>query len=410
VASVLYLFKSRVVHGSGKALAGFSLIFLGIGYLQGGLSGARDLIDLSGFDAGGISGRLVLLLIGGLLTLITQSSSATVAAGLTALNTGLIDLPQAAAVIIGADVGTTATAALATIGGNTGSRRTGFAHVIYNLLTGIGAFLFLPGYFLLANRFAADMVVNSPEVVAVAFHSIFNAVGVLVALPFTYHFARLIERLFPEQEEPLVAALDERLLVDPNAAMGALTASGRAIAIAVLRSAASRLSAGELPAPEESSAEMLSAIVEARSFAARTGEIANANNVETTRLFSLLHMIDHTERLAERNAEDGRFEEMATRDDLLEVARKVASDFAALADDIATPGPITLLSTLETTASDLEADESQFRRNLIESATRGEVSGDALDEALDGARWLRRLVYHAWRLAHYWEEFESGTP
>ena len=44
---------------------------------------------------------------------------------------------------------------------------------------------------------------------------------------------------------------------------------------------------------------------------------------------------------------------------------------------------------------------------LIASAARGEVSGDALDEALDGARWLRRFVYHAWRLAYYWEEFES---
>ena len=87
VAAILYLMKgNRTLRGAGKAMAGFALMFMGIGFLQEGLSGARALIDLTAFDATGLSGRLVLLLIGIVLTLITQASSATVAAAVTALS------------------------------------------------------------------------------------------------------------------------------------------------------------------------------------------------------------------------------------------------------------------------------------------------------------------------------------
>ncbi|MEC7907252.1 MAG: Na/Pi symporter [Verrucomicrobiota bacterium] len=79
IAALLYLNKSRRrLRGSGKALAGFALIFLGIDFLQTGISGARDWIDLSDVQASAFGGRVLLVLIGIALTLITQSSSPTV--------------------------------------------------------------------------------------------------------------------------------------------------------------------------------------------------------------------------------------------------------------------------------------------------------------------------------------------
>ena len=68
LAAILYLMKNRPsLRGTGKALAGFALVFMGIGFLQEGLAGARDWIDLTAFDAQGLSGRFVLFLIGILL-------------------------------------------------------------------------------------------------------------------------------------------------------------------------------------------------------------------------------------------------------------------------------------------------------------------------------------------------------
>ena len=85
----------------------------------------------------------MLVLIGIVITVITQSSSAGVAMALVALGTDAISFPQAAALVIGMNVGTTFTAVLATIGGSTAMRQTGFAHVVYNLVTGAIAFLLL---------------------------------------------------------------------------------------------------------------------------------------------------------------------------------------------------------------------------------------------------------------------------
>ena len=140
----------------------------------------------------------------------------------------------------------------------------------------------------------------------------------------------------------------------------------------------------------------------------KTGEVTDENDINAEKLFALLHMIDHAERLAERASEKGRFGGMASRDDLRLRARKEADDFVALADDIETPGPLTVLPTLELAASELESDKPHFRRELIAGAARGEMSADELDRALDGARWLRRLVHHAWRVAFYWSEVEAN--
>lgn len=117
----------------GYALAGFGLIFVGIEAMQQGMAGLESHFLADTFPANTFTGRLILVLLGIVVTLITQSSSAGVAAALTALFTGTIEFEQAAALIIGMDVGTTVTAIIATIGGSVGSRRTGLSHIVYNL-------------------------------------------------------------------------------------------------------------------------------------------------------------------------------------------------------------------------------------------------------------------------------------
>lgn len=407
VSALLYLVKSRPrLRGSGKALAGFALIFLGIGLLQDGLAGARDVIDLSRFNADSLGGRVVLVFVGIALTLVTQSSSATVAAALTALNTGVLDLPQAAAAIIGADVGTTATAALATIGGNTASRRTGFAHVLYNVLTGMGAFFLLPLYLFGWNHFAPAAVGDSPEVVAVSFHTVFNVLGVIAILPFTARFARLIERLVPQREASLTEALDPRLLGDPVAAADTLEITIRKLAATSLRACASQVSEGLIAGPEETLEDVLLAVPRARKFAVQTGDVTEEHHMDTSRLFAALHFLDHTERFTERALDRERRDGLLARKDLRSTAEDPVRLLATLADDLEGGRPVDP-KALKDQATELEEDKSRIRAELIAVAARGDLGADELDAVLDATRWLRRLTYHAARLAHYAAEMHA---
>jgi len=100
----------------GLALAGFGLIFVGIDTLQLGMEGLSARIDPGSFPDASLQGRLLLVLIGVFMTVVLQSSSAAVATTLMALHAGTIDLTQAAALVVGQNVGTTVTAALGSIG------------------------------------------------------------------------------------------------------------------------------------------------------------------------------------------------------------------------------------------------------------------------------------------------------
>jgi phosphate:Na+ symporter len=190
------------VRDAAWALAGFCLIFIGIDALKDGMAAFGDVVTPDRLPSGGWLARLQLVGLGVLLTVITQSSSAGVATALAALGAGAIDFPQAAATVIGMDVGTTFTALMASVGGSAAMRRTALAHMLYNVLTGTAAFLLLGPLSALASAATPDA-----QVALVAFHTSFNALGVLCVLPVAHRFARLVERLAPERGETDAARL-----------------------------------------------------------------------------------------------------------------------------------------------------------------------------------------------------------
>ena len=126
----------------GQALAGFGLLFYGITLMQ---SGFADLSSEFRVPTGeGWSAIALQLLVGIVMTVLMQSSSASIAIALTAAQGGMIDLTGAAAVVIGANIGTTVTAVLACIGATSNAKRVASAHVIFNVITATVAFVFLP--------------------------------------------------------------------------------------------------------------------------------------------------------------------------------------------------------------------------------------------------------------------------
>ena len=264
LGAVLHLTGRPKLVSTGQALAGFGLLFIGIDFLKDGLDAFEGIVTPSDFPPDTLAGRLQLVGIGLVITLVTQSSSAGVATALAALGAGAINFQQAAALVIGMDVGTTFTALLATVGGGTMARRTGLAHVIYNLMTGLMAFALLGPF----AAFAVPRIgAGDGQIALVAFHSFFNGLGVLLILPLAHPFALLIEWLVPERGSALTAGLDTAVLQAPRLATGlALDGLGR-LNTATCDHLCHRLGA-EIPpdAERHDSEELRTALTELREY------------------------------------------------------------------------------------------------------------------------------------------------
>jgi len=240
---------SRRAH-IGMALAGFGLFFTGIDVLKEAFEGLASNIDLGEFAVVGTAGILLHLAIGFLMTVLTQSSSAAIAITLTAVSGGLLGLHAAAAMVIGANVGTTSTAALAVIGATPNAKRVAAAHILFNVGTGVVALMILPLLFRVVEAAGALLEVENMPTVAVAlFHTIFNILGVLLMLPLSNRLARFLSKRFVTHEEieGRPKYLDKTVAVSPVLALNALSLELSRIATVTRRMALEALSTESAP-------------------------------------------------------------------------------------------------------------------------------------------------------------------
>ena len=132
------IFSSKSRNKSmGEFIFGFSFLFMGLDFLQNSMPDLQNnpevLAFVQNFTGMGIISTLLFLLVGTVLTLIVQSSSATVAITLIMATKGWIDFPSAAAMIMGENIGTTITANLAAIPANISAKRAAFSHLMFNV-------------------------------------------------------------------------------------------------------------------------------------------------------------------------------------------------------------------------------------------------------------------------------------
>jgi phosphate:Na+ symporter len=207
------------------ALAGFGLFFIGIDLMKGAFESFADNLDLASFGIDGFFGLVLYVFIGMLMTVLTQSSSAAIAITLTAATGGVLSIDAAAATVIGANVGTTSTAAFAVIGATANARRVAGAHVVFNLATGGVALVLLP-FLLWIVRATSDMLglEDVPAITLALFHTAFNLLGVALMLPLTTRLVRFLEARFTTQAELVsrLQFLDANVLEAPTLALEAL--------------------------------------------------------------------------------------------------------------------------------------------------------------------------------------------
>lgn len=236
---VLHLTGHATRRGAlGMTLAGFGVLFLGIDVLKDTFTGLGSQMALPG--GSGVLGVLAHVGAGALLTVLMQSSSAALAVALTAAQGGLITLNDAAAVVIGANVGTTVKAMIAAFGATPNARRAAAAHVLFNLLTGAVALALLPWLIDAIEhlRDALDLEA-APAVTLALFHTVFNLLGVLLMWPLADRLAAFLAGRFrtAEEDEARPRHLDRNVLSVPPLALDALVQEVRRTGAIALRGA-----------------------------------------------------------------------------------------------------------------------------------------------------------------------------
>ncbi|MDD4384932.1 MAG: Na/Pi cotransporter family protein [Bacteroidales bacterium] len=200
--------KNNTRKSWGELLVGFSLLFLGLDFLKNSvpdISGSPDVLAfLSNYTDQGLFSVLLFVGIGTILTVVIQSSSATMALTLVMCNSGWISYELAAAMVLGENVGTTITANIAAAIANVQAKRTARAHLVFNI---IGAFWMILVFktFIglcadLAIKFGGQNPFENPAGVPIAlsiYHSTFNIVNVLLQVSFVPLIVKLVTRMVP---------------------------------------------------------------------------------------------------------------------------------------------------------------------------------------------------------------------
>ncbi len=198
----------------GELIVGFSLLFLGLSFMKESVPDLNQtpqvLEFVKAWSSQGFGSILIFLTFGTLLTLVLQSSSATMAITLIMLSMGWIPFNMACAMVLGENIGTTITANIATSVGNTQAKRAAMSHTIFNVfgvvwaLIFFGPFLMLVGsiieLFGLPNPAAADFVVTSSasvEGTAALYglsmlHTLFNTINTFILVWFTKYIEKAV--------------------------------------------------------------------------------------------------------------------------------------------------------------------------------------------------------------------------
>lgn len=195
----------------GELIIGFGLLFIGLEFLKNSMPNLQDNPEiftfLQEYTDLGYASYFLFMLIGTALTILIQSSSATMALTLVMCANGWISYDIAASMVLGENIGTTVTANLAAMVANTTAKRAALAHFVFNVFGVIWVLAIFPVFLNWVEQLSTFLGIGNPatniEAVPMAlslFHTIFNITNLLILIWFTKLIARLVTRLIPMKE------------------------------------------------------------------------------------------------------------------------------------------------------------------------------------------------------------------
>ncbi len=421
VGALTKVLASGRIAAAGAALAGFALVLYGLTTLQqgmGGLAASLHPSDLpSVLGAPGVGwlegwiGLMTLIVVGLAMTAVMQSSTAAIAVTISAFYAGAVGLEQGAALIIGQNIGTATSSALAAIGASATAKRLALAYVLFKLIAALIALVAFPFTAALMARLSPS--IDGTTLLA-AYHTAYNVVGVAVLLPATQWFTRVVERLLPSKESPLERALDPAALGNP---VVAVEAARRAVAETLKMIAASVAASlsGRNGVAETGAASSAAALADVSDFLSELKEPPETE-AERHRMTSMLHALDHASRLVEILSEGGlpgpsnggsddlRAAElckaaMRWTDTIVEsiTAESALSERAEPIGWRASPEASAALAEVEAASQGLDAMLREHRAKTLASVAPGQLTATEAFARIEAARRLDRIAYHAWR-------------
>src|SRR5690554_155713 len=397
----------------GTALAGFGMLFVGIDTMQEGMRGTGAQFALEALNAEGWGMRFLAVGAGVIMTVIMQSSTATVATTLTALDAGALSFELAAIMVIGAAIGTTLTGVLAALGGSLYAKRTALAHVLFNLSSGIIALLLLPGLLWILKLAQTHLGLQAGGVSLAAFHTLFIAIGVAVFLPQVHRCARQIERLLPERSALPTRLLDKSQWQVPALALASSHQALRATAGALMDALAKVFikTPGEAPfirrLPPDAVPMLGTAMDELQAYLARILYDDNADKLAGHRLYQM-HVLDHLLRLHARAEQLPEAPEQRSTE-LLEAQDLFAAMLAHAIPVLNSPADMAEidLPMLEQHRRQVADLRQLARREVMQQTAAGHHEPAHALHILDCLLWLERAAHHVWRICHYLHADES---
>ena len=207
----IFTFSKRKNLGNwGNFIIGFALLFIGLQFLKEAMPDIKNnpeiLEFLSQYTDLGFVSVLLFLLIGTILTVVIQSSSATMALTLIMTAEGWIPFELAAAMVLGENIGTTITANLAALVASYKAKRTARAHLVFNIIGVLWVLILFYPFLRFVSWMAETLGSESPYLTAASipvaislFHTAFNIINTFLLIWFVNPIARLVEKIVPEK-------------------------------------------------------------------------------------------------------------------------------------------------------------------------------------------------------------------
>lgn len=432
VGALVKLLGSGRIAGAGAALAGFALVLFGLTTLQQGMGGLAERLNPADLPSvlaapgaawwSGMIGVLTLVLVGLVMTAVMQSSTASIALTLSAYFAGAVGLDQACALIIGQNIGTATSSAMAAIGASTTAKRLAVAYILFKLIAAVIALVLFPIVTPLLVR--ASHTIDGVTLLA-GYHTAYNIVGVAVLLPIVNGFTRLVERMLPDKNLALTRCLDPSALTVPIATEQAVRRTVARALDAVCQSLGGVL-AGTLPPDKAatSAQEAAVALSQAQEFMSEVSGPPESPE-EHRRLTATMHALDHAARLADAASETGilavhdgteaiRTAQLCTEalKYTFEIAARVAAAPGIRPDDETSSSELSdtpigdsptrmqeLLLRLEQCSRDLHLLQKDHRVVTLAAIANGSMTASDAMASIDAVRRLDAIAHHAWRSA-----------
>ena len=205
---LMFFFRNHFYTNLGKVIFSFGLLFFGLFTMEEAVAPLKDsnyfvtwLESLENTWKGVLTGAIV--------TVVVQSSSATVGMVIGLANQELLSITAGIAIMLGAELGTCADTLVASIGRNRAAIKTGLFHLLFNVVTIALGMLFLQLFTMLVLYVSKGF--SLAQTVANA-HMLFNGLGVLLMLPFLGLYEKVLERIVPDKQELALNAESQKVL------------------------------------------------------------------------------------------------------------------------------------------------------------------------------------------------------